>query len=598
MAVNFLRELRRRRVLRTASIYVVGAWLLMQVADIVFPVLEVPDTAMRNLLYALTTGFPLALIAGWYFDITRDGIRLTRATDKALPPLVLEDYAMLAVVVFVSGLIGFTLWPEPESDISVPGAIAVMPFEDSDEHDAIGESFSNEIISALKRVPGIWVPGRDSSAHFRGADPVAVGDALGVGAILSGSVIRSADNYTITANLHGAKSGKRIRSWTLDVTATELLSAQQHIVDAVVGEIAAPGNSRAVQSSTRTSAACAPVYDVYLRARQIAVTPGRRAFEIRAKAVTLLQQATRDAPDCALAWSGLAHAHFNMSPQFQGTERFERGLVPAGTAARRALEIDDTLAEAWVILAEIAEQGSRFIDAENYFLNALFAEPTSAPANAGYAKALLARGRVSDGMHYALEAYRHDPASRNIAFTVGLAAKMSGDGDRAVEFGEIHRDLSQQAIHDGFSEIARGHMLNGDIDSALAEYRAKPDRVPEWFLTCVEAQRDPSIVPQAREALIANSAPDSLQGSGGWWLIVCGTWLEEADLVLDFVFRKDPILGMTEGFYYLFFFPEAGALRQHPQFRRFVVENGLLEYWRAVAWSDYCEADGDSFRCD
>ena len=128
-------------------------------------------------------------------------------------------------------------------------------------------------------------------------------------------------------------------------------------------------------------------------------------------------------------------------------------------------------------------------------------------------------------------------------------------------------------------------MLNGDIDSALAEYRAKPDRVPEWFLTCVEAQRDPSIVPQAREALIANSAPDSLQGSGGWWLIVCGTWLEEADLVLDFVFRKDPILGMTEGFYYLFFFPEADALRQHPQFRRFVVENGLLEYWRAVAWS-------------
>ena len=124
--MNFLRELRRRRVLRTASIYVVGAWLLMQVADVVFPALDVPETAMRNLLYALTAGFPLALIAGWYFDITKDGIRLTRSTDKELPPLILEDYAMLAVIVFVSGVIAFTLWPEPESDVSIEGAVAVL----------------------------------------------------------------------------------------------------------------------------------------------------------------------------------------------------------------------------------------------------------------------------------------------------------------------------------------------------------------------------------------------------------------------------------------------------------------------------------------
>ena len=115
----------------------------MQVADIVFPTLGLPESAMRNLLYGLTAGFPLALIAGWYFDITREGIRVTRATEEELPPLIVEDYAMIAVVVFVGGLIAFTLWPEPQSDIGKPGSVAIMPFEDEGGQNAIGRSLAS-----------------------------------------------------------------------------------------------------------------------------------------------------------------------------------------------------------------------------------------------------------------------------------------------------------------------------------------------------------------------------------------------------------------------------------------------------------------------
>jgi TolB-like protein len=597
MALNFLRELRRRRVLRTASIYVVGAWLLMQVADVVFPALDIPETAMRNLLYALTAGFPLALIAGWYFDITKDGIRLTRSTDKELPPLILEDYAMLAVIVFVSGVIAFTLWPESESDISIEGAVAVLPFEDLEEGSEIGRSFSAEIVSALKRVPGIWVPGLDSSTHFKDADPVTIGKELGVGAVLSGTVHRDGDGIEISAEIRGAKTGKHILSLTSIVDAGDLLQAQREIVDATLAEIAPTATERSGGLQKSHQDACAPVYDVYLRARQIAETPGSRAFEIRARAVDMLQQATTDAPDCVLAWSGLANAHYNMAPQFEGAEAFERGLVPAGLAARRALELDDTIAEPWIILAEIAEQDGRLIDAENYFLKALFAEPTHALANAMYGETLLARGRVQDGLHYALEGYRQDPASRNTAFKVALAAKMAGDADMAIEFGNIHRDLSQQAAYNGFAEIARGHMLNGDIDAALAEYRANSDWMPEWFPECVEAQRDPSRIPAVKQILSSSEVNENLKSWTGWWVVVCGTWLGEADLVLGWVFGEDARREITEGLYIMFFFSEASALRQHPRFRQFVEEEGLLDYWRAVGWSDYCEADGDSFRC-
>jgi TolB-like protein/Tfp pilus assembly protein PilF len=569
----------------------------MQVADIVFPALDIPDSAMRNLLYALTAGFPLALIAGWYFDITKDGIRLTRSTDKELPPLILEDYAMLAVIVFVSGVIAFTLWPEPESDISIEGAVAVLPFEDLEEGSEIGNSFSAEIVAALKRVPGIWVPGLDSSTHFKDADPVTIGNELGVGAVLSGTVHRDADGIEISAEIRGAITGKHILSLTSIVDATDLLQAQQKIVDTTIAAISQSAAERSAGPRETHLEACAPVYDIYLRAGHIAKTPGSRAYEIRAKAVELLREATRVAPDCALAWSGLAQAYFSVAPQFSGAEQFEQGLVPAGAAARRALELDDTLADAWIVLAEIAEQDSRFIDAEGHFLKALFAEPANAMANAMYAESLLARGRVKDGLHYAEEAYRLDPAARDVLYKVSMAARMIGDGDLAIEYGRIFRDLSQQAYYDGFAEIARGHMLNGDLDSALEEYRAYPDWVPEWFLECVEAQRDTSLVGGVKERLQAVGTLEQDLESDAWWVIVCATWLDEADVVLDLLFDGDTPDQITEGYYFLFFFEDAAALRQHPRFRQFVEEEGLLDYWRAVGWSDYCEANGDSFRC-
>jgi hypothetical protein len=88
-----------------------------------------------------------------------------------------------------------------------------------------------------------------------------------------------------------------------------------------------------------------------------------------------------------------------------------------------------------------------------------------------------------------------------------------------------------------------------------------------------------------------------MDSPSGWWAIVCATWLEEADLVMGWLFDNEARREITEGYYFPFFFQEAASLRQHPRFRRLVEEEGLLEYWRNVGWPDYCEPDGDSFRC-
>ena len=88
----------------------------------------------------------------------------------------------------------------------------------------------------------------------------------------------------------------------------------------------------------------------------------------------------------------------------------KEGFAKAGAAARRALEINESLSRAWATLAEIAEEERRWSEAERLFQRALYANPVDGFVNALYAETLLARGRVRDALHYALEGYRYEPA--------------------------------------------------------------------------------------------------------------------------------------------------------------------------------------------
>ena len=106
---EFFRELRRRRTFRTAGLYIVGAWLVMQVADTFFPAWGLPDAALNALLIAAILGFPLALIFGWFFDVTAHGIVRTPAADEAHTevPIALQrsDYAVLVALTLMAGFI-------------------------------------------------------------------------------------------------------------------------------------------------------------------------------------------------------------------------------------------------------------------------------------------------------------------------------------------------------------------------------------------------------------------------------------------------------------------------------------------------------------
>jgi tetratricopeptide (TPR) repeat protein len=332
---------------------------------------------------------------------------------------------------------------------------------------------------------------------------------------------------------------------------------------------------------------CSDVYDLYLRGKQLS-----RGLENRESGVELLREAVAIDDQCAIAWEAIALASVNWTMS---------GFAKAGAAARRALELNDSLPEAWAVLAEIAEEEQRWTDSEEFFLRALYADPTNGRANMMYGESLLARGRVKDGLRYSLEAYRYEPV---YDFHVALAAKIAGDAEltfkHAALLAKRYGELSFFAVE----AMAEGHLILGETEKAREQYQLINEENAPWFLECISARQHPDQWPDIAKALQvtfeqhqSGELNESQEMGWGWQMIRCGTWIGQTDLVFDMLLAADADVP-TEARFFPLFFHDAGVLRQHPRFREMVTESGLLEYWQEWGWSDYCEPDGDSFRCD
>ena len=162
-----VREAHRRRVFRTAAYYLVGAWVLLQVGDVVFPILGLPDEALQLVLAASIAGFPAALIVGWKYDITPRGIRRTPSVQESVDATDLSlkrtDYVLLVAIAAIAIVIAFqvplpTFEPRRVSD-APEDSVAVMPFEICENQDIdslMAAGIATEVINRLAE--RVYVP--------------------------------------------------------------------------------------------------------------------------------------------------------------------------------------------------------------------------------------------------------------------------------------------------------------------------------------------------------------------------------------------------------------------------------------------------------
>lgn len=391
---SFARELRRRRVFRVAALYLAGAFGILEAADILQDAMRLPAGFLPSVTVLVVLGFPLALAVGWTFDVTGGGIRRTAAPGgsgpeaagaQARPPArawtlgSLATVTVLAVVAAGWTVRGMRVDPSTGGDPGSGSAagpattaefasIAVLPFlnlSGDPGNDYFGDGLAEEIANVLSRIEGLRVAARTSAFAFRGRriDAKQIGDTLGVGMLLEGSVRRVGERVRVGAQLIRARDGLSLwsDSWDRELTTANVFDIQDEITRSIAGELERellPDSARLAERRTQDLAA----YDLYLLGRH---RWADRTPEGLRQAVELFERAIARDSTYALAWAGLADA-WEARPFFDRSVSMDAAERVALPAALRALDLAPALAEAHaavgVILSDYEHDYGEAID--------------------------------------------------------------------------------------------------------------------------------------------------------------------------------------------------------------------------------------------
>jgi len=442
---SLLSELRRRNVLRVAALYLVSAWLIAQVADVVIGLANLPTAVGRIVLIILALGFPLALALSWFFEWTQSGIRRDGTGDgSAAGPAAAGRQIDLVVIALLSvALLYFVSTHEWGTPTSVARAsIAVLPFENrSARPDDLyfADGMHDDLLTQLARISSLVVISRTSVMQYRRSDKSVpqIARELGVATILEGGVQRVGDRVRVNLQLIEAESDRHLWAETYDreLTAENVFAIQSEIAAAIAAALHArllPAERRSLETvPTRNLEA----YDAYLLGRRDTAT---RNLEAMSRAATYYEEAIRLDPGFALAYSALSEVLVLIAGYSAGG--VEERLEAAERAARRALEIDPSLGEAHTalgaVLRALGQPPSSYV---GYLERGVELAPGSADARKWLAGYLGEVHREADALRHLQKAAELDPMSAIVR--VNLAAVLDALGRREESLAMFRKAL-------------------------------------------------------------------------------------------------------------------------------------------------------------
>jgi len=373
--LSFFNELKRRNVFRVGIAYIVMAWLVLQVADIILNNIEAPGWVFHVTLLLLGIGFLLAMFFAWAFEMTPEGIKrehevdrsqsITPQTGKKLNNLIL---AVMALALGYFAYDKFVLSALRDADLAEAPAnvtseqtvseatsstsyksIAVLPFVNMSpdpDQEYFSDGISEEILNALAKVKELKVAGRTSSFAFKdkNQDLRLIGDALGVQHILEGSVRKSGTMIRITAQLIQVEDGFHLWSESYDRELKDVFAIQDEISAAILVQLKAHligVDIEALASSDRTNS---EVYELYLLARQQLYSRTTPAIQF---AADQLDKAIAIDPTYAPALALRGISTLLLSDWSYGDIPHLEAESQAKIHLDKALALDPNLAETW-----------------------------------------------------------------------------------------------------------------------------------------------------------------------------------------------------------------------------------------------------------
>jgi TolB-like protein/Tfp pilus assembly protein PilF len=486
--LSLFNELKRRNVFRIGAAYVVGAWLLIQVTETIFPLFGFGDTPARLVVIVLAIGFIPSLILSWVFEFTPEGLKkdadvdseksITQTTGRKLDRIIL---VVLALALGYFAFDKFVLDPVEDEQIAQSArqegltaaltesfgdrSIAVLPFDNRsnrEEDQFFTDGIHDDLLTTIAKIGSMTVISRTSVMEYR--DTIKkipqIAKELGVANILEGGIQRSGDHVRINVQLIDAATDKHLwaETYNRELTAENLFAVQSEITriiaDALQAELSTDEQRRLNARPTDNLQA----YEAYMRGRQLMATRNSANLKL---ATEEFSKATRLDPLFALAWVGVADSNM--------IAHSGEDLLPiVEEAVKNALAIDNELGEAYASLASIHSYYNRHGEAEAAYQKAIELSPNYATAYYWYSSFLGKYPlRLQEQVELARKAAELDPRSSSMSLNLGQ--KYLNQGLYTLAEGQYQKviELSPD-FAPGYSNLAVLYMLYmGQFDKAL-----------------------------------------------------------------------------------------------------------------------------------
>ncbi|MEY2501304.1 MAG: hypothetical protein QOI07_1638 [Verrucomicrobiota bacterium] len=354
---GFFDEIKRRKVYRVAVAYAVVAGGAIQLASAVFPAWDLPSWALRLVIILLLIGFPISLILAWALEVTPEGIRATPTAPMA-PRRRRNVVALVAIGIIVSGAAGFFLLPRASAR-KIDKSIAVLPFEnfsDDKENAYFADGIQDDILTNLSKIGDLKVISRTSVMPYRGKEKNVreIGKALGVSAILEGSVRKAGNRVRVNVQLINAANDEHIWSEVYDRDLTDVFAIQTDLAKKIAQELRAKLSPTEKEQMTRKPTENGEAYLAFLQAhifqREVEEFPKLKQAE------QLYERALQLDPSFALACASYSRLQSWIYHTYEPTpERKEK----ARALAERALQLQPDLPEAHLALGFAFYYGER-----------------------------------------------------------------------------------------------------------------------------------------------------------------------------------------------------------------------------------------------
>ena len=472
---DFFGELKRRNVYKVAVAYAVVGWLLVQIATQVFPFFEIPNWGVRLIVLLVVVGFPIALILAWAFELTPEGIKRTEDADFVAPgPSRKRRWIYVAIIAGALSIGLFFLGRYTATNVAnLPAkSIAVLPFENlsrDPDNAYFTEGIQDEILARLAKIADLKVISRTSTQRYKSSpdDLPQIAKRLGVSNILEGSVQKTADRVRVTVQLINAASDAHLWGETYDRNLTDVFAAESDIAKMIADTLRAKLSGSEQHAIAVRPTESAEAHQLYLRGRYFW---NKRTGADLKKSIDYFNQAIDKDPNYALAYAGLADAYVLFSAYAEGSPK--ESLPQAKAAAKKALELDNTLGEAHASLAQtLLAYDLDFAGANREFRRAIELNPNYATAHHWYAESgLVPLGQFDDAIAEAKRALELDPLSVIINADVGTILTSARRYDQAIEqLGKtVEMDPGFYYAHWTLGDALE---LKGRNEEAIAEYK-------------------------------------------------------------------------------------------------------------------------------